>query len=128
MTTYSYTNNNRGLITGVSYTPPSGVASTPSVTYTYDAAGNRTSMTTAGGAGGSVTYHYDSLSRLSSENRTFLGLSGTYTLSYDTRGRNTAWEYDADGRFVSRNEPSPNGLTYHAGTLLLRRSGQLVRL
>src|SRR5205814_9935026 len=25
--------------------------------------------------------------------------------------RNPAWSYDADGRLVSRNEPSPNGLT-----------------
>lgn len=27
-------------------------------------------------------------------------------------GRNTAWSYDADGRLISRNELSPNGLTY----------------
>jgi hypothetical protein len=27
-------------------------------------------------------------------------------------GRNPAWLYDADGRLVSMNEPSPNGLTY----------------
>src|SRR5205085_4123596 len=43
---------------------------------------NRTTMTTGGGAGGGVTYHYHSLSRLSSEDRQFPGLSGTYTLSY----------------------------------------------
>src|SRR5207237_8446407 len=26
--------------------------------------------------------------------------------------RNPAWSYDSDGRLVSRNEESPNGLTY----------------
>lgn len=79
---YSY-NDPRGLLTGVSYTAPSGVTAPPSVTFSYDAAGNRSSMTTQGGAGGSVTYHYDTLSQLRSEDRQFPGLSGTYTLSYD---------------------------------------------
>src|SRR4026209_845222 len=31
---------------------------------------------------GATSYHYDSLSRLSSESRTFIGHSGTYTLNY----------------------------------------------
>src|SRR5207237_1246068 len=43
VTTYSY-NDNRHLVTGVSYTAPAGITTTPSVTFTYDAAGNRTRM------------------------------------------------------------------------------------
>ena len=42
-TTFSY--NNRDLVTGISYGVPSGVAATPNVSFAYDAAGNRTSMT-----------------------------------------------------------------------------------
>jgi YD repeat-containing protein len=80
VTTYSYTDP-RGLLTGITHAL-SG-SDTLSVTYSYDAAGNRSSMTTGTGAGGSVTYHYDTLSRLTSEGRQFPGLSGTYTLSYD---------------------------------------------
>jgi Tol biopolymer transport system component len=72
-------NNNRGLVNGINYYSPSGVASTPNVSFTYDAVGNRTSMTD--GLGG-ASYNFDSLSRLTSETRTFSGI-GSYTLSYD---------------------------------------------
>ena len=75
-TTYSY--NNRHLVTALSYGVPAGVAATPNVTYSYDAAGNRTGMTDGLG---SLSYSYDQLSRLISETRTFNGL-GAYTLSY----------------------------------------------
>jgi YD repeat-containing protein len=81
VTAYGY-NNGRHLVTGVSYSVPAGVAVPPSVTFGYDAAGNRTSMTTANNEGGSAAYHYDTLSRLTSEDRQFPGLSGTYVLSY----------------------------------------------
>jgi YD repeat-containing protein len=81
--TYVYNNNNRHLVNSVSYTAPSGVQATTTENFSYDGAGNRTSMTTDGGAGGGVTYHYDTLSRLTSEDRQFPGLSGTYTLSYE---------------------------------------------
>lgn len=82
--TITYTYNNRNLPASVAYGAPSGsnISVPPTATFSYDAAGNRTSMTTAGGAGGSVTYTYDALSRLTSEARQFPGLSGTYTLSY----------------------------------------------
>jgi YD repeat-containing protein len=58
------------------------VGTAPWVSYEYDAAGNRTSMTTKDNGGGGVTYAYDTLSRLTSEARTFPGLSSAYTLSY----------------------------------------------
>jgi YD repeat-containing protein len=75
--TYIY-NNNRGLVNGINYYSPSGVANTPNVSFTYDAAGNRTSMNDGLG---STSYNYDSLSRLTSETRTFD--VGSFTLSYD---------------------------------------------
>jgi YD repeat-containing protein len=81
--TFSY--NNRHQTTGISYSAPSGIISPAPVTYGYDAAGNRTSMTDGSG---SMTYHYDQLSRLTSEARAFtvstgtVAPTGTYTLSY----------------------------------------------
>ncbi len=64
---YSY--NGRGLITGITYYSPPWVQVTPNVTFSYDAAGNRTGMAEVGI--GSVSYSYDTLSRLQSETRTF---------------------------------------------------------
>jgi RHS repeat-associated protein len=75
--TFSY--NPRKLVTGVTFTVPSGVAATPNVTFGYDSAGNRTSMSTTES---SVTYGYDTASRMTSEMRTFNGVSGNFTLSY----------------------------------------------
>jgi YD repeat-containing protein len=69
-----------GGTTPVATEPQTGTA--PWVQYEYDAAGNRTSMTTKDNGGGGVTYAYDTLSRLTSEARTFPGLSSSYTLSY----------------------------------------------
>jgi YD repeat-containing protein len=48
--------------------------------FSYDAVGNRTSMSDSSGG---TTYLYNQLSQLTSETRTFAGLAGTYTLSYD---------------------------------------------
>ena len=75
--TFSY--NQRKLVTGITFTVPSGVAATPNVTFNYDAAGNRTSMSSSEST---VTYAYDTASRLTSEARTFSGLAGSFTLSY----------------------------------------------
>jgi YD repeat-containing protein len=81
--TYTY-NNNRGLVNGIAYSTPSGVTSTANVSFGYDAAGDRTSMTDGLG---SVSYNYDQLSRLTSETRYFSALSssptgGNYGISY----------------------------------------------
>ena len=107
VTTYSYTGNNRRLVTGVTHAL-SG-STTLSASFSYDAAGNRSSMTTSDG--GSVTYSYDSLSRLTSEARQFPGLSGTFTLSYQynlanalkqvsdvTGGTSFTYTFDTAGR------------------------------
>jgi YD repeat-containing protein len=81
-TTYTY--NNRRLITELSFDKtqalnPASIAETGNVSFTYDAAGNRTSMTDASG---SIAYTYDQYSRLVTEAQTFAGLSGTYHLNY----------------------------------------------
>lgn len=77
--TYAY--NARHLVTSVSYSVPSGSAIIvpAAVSYGYDAAGNRNSMTDGLG---SKSYTYNQQSRMMSETRTFTGI-GTFTLSYD---------------------------------------------
>jgi YD repeat-containing protein len=76
--TYAY-NDNRRLVTGVSYSAPAGITPTASVLFEYDAVGNRTSMTDGLG---SKSYNYNQLSQLTSETRTFTNV-GSFTLSYD---------------------------------------------
>src|SRR6185369_14405501 len=57
VSTYGYAGNNRGLVKTITHT----LAGSPtvSVSYNYDAAGNRTTMTDPSG---SVAYSYDQLS------------------------------------------------------------------
>jgi len=43
--TSTFTYNNRNLVTGITYGVPAGVAATSNVSFGYDAAGNRSSMT-----------------------------------------------------------------------------------
>jgi len=63
---------------------------------------------------GATSYHYDSLSRMSSESRTFTGYSGTYTLNYSHnlanaltvlsipfRSQQIGYNYDNAGRLSS---------------------------
>lgn len=75
--------------------PGQNVAQTPKVAFEYDAAGNRTKMTERDSADnrvvGSTTYHYDSLSRMDWEERTFDGLAGAYRLTYDYNHAGLAW-------------------------------------
>jgi YD repeat-containing protein len=73
--TFGY--NPRKLVTGIIFTVPSGVAPTPNMTMQYDAAGNRTSMSSSAST---ATYTYDTASRLTCEARTFNGLAGSFTL------------------------------------------------
>jgi YD repeat-containing protein len=70
--------NNRHLVTSITYSAPEGITPPSNVTYSYDAAGNRSSMTDGMG---SISYLYDQLSRLTSETRSFAGL-GTFPLTY----------------------------------------------
>ena len=65
-----YAYNNRGLLEEISWTVPqnSGIEIPPTVEFEYDNLGNRTFMSDGIG---SVDYDYDSLSRMSSEVRSF---------------------------------------------------------
>ena len=89
--TYGY-NNNRHLVSSITYPAaqnlPTGVAPTANVSFGYDAAGNRISMSDGSGT---MSYSYDQISRLSSETKTFNGLRLGYTLNY---GYNLAGEID----------------------------------
>ena len=94
-------------MTGITYGVPSGVAATPNVSFGYDAAGNRTSMTDGLG---SVSYVYNTISQLTSETRTFTGVAGTYALTYGYNlggelnsvtnqwGAQVGYTYDKTGR------------------------------
>ena len=118
------TYNSRHLITEISYTvpPSSQISVPPTITFTYDGAGNRTSMDDGAG---SIDYTYDSLSRLTSESREFTELSGSYALNYSYnlgnaltslsipfRSRQIGYNYDTAGR-LSGVTASGFSATYH---------------
>jgi YD repeat-containing protein len=98
----SYLYNSRKLVTDISYTVPQGsnISVTAPTHYTYDAVGNLTSMTDGTG---SMSYQYDPLSRLTSETRTFTGLSGSFALSYS---------YTLSGNVKSVSDPFGSTVNY----------------
>jgi RHS repeat-associated protein len=101
-TVYGY--NARQMTTSTSYdlsgvVAGQNVASTATASYTYDAAGNRTSMTDGMG---STTYHYNNLGLMDYEQRAFSGL-GTYQISY---------AYNAGGELTSVTNPWGAQVTY----------------
>jgi YD repeat-containing protein len=73
----TYTYNNRGLVTNISFNPNGApnVASFGPVSFTYDEAGNRLSMTDAAGF---TNYSYDNLSRMEWERRHFNDVTQNY--------------------------------------------------
>ncbi|MDQ3648674.1 MAG: hypothetical protein M3458_00055 [Acidobacteriota bacterium] len=132
--TYSY--NGRHLVTGISYGVPAGVAATPNVSFGYDSAGNRTSMTDGLG---SVTYSYNTLSRLQWEERTFTGV-GTFRLSYTYNlagqltsmtnpwGVQVGYQYDHTGLLRGVTGAGYGGVTSYASNLQYRASGAIKAL
>ncbi|HJP94768.1 MAG TPA: S8 family serine peptidase [Pyrinomonadaceae bacterium] len=127
--TFSY--NNRNLVTGISFGVPAGVAATPNVTFGYDAAANRTSMSDGLG---SVSYGYDQLSRVTSETRTFTGL-GSYALSYaynlagevtsitNPWGVQVGYSYDSTGRPTSVSGSGYAGVSSYVSSMSYRAFG-----
>ena len=129
--TQTFAYNNRHQTTGISYGAPggSGITVPASVSFTYDGAGNRLSM--SDGTGG-VNYQYTQLSQLESESRTINGLAGTKTLAYEynlagelkslTNSTNQRVNYGRDnlGRLNSVTgtnfsvSPMINSITYRA--------------
>jgi YD repeat-containing protein len=144
--TYGY--NARHLVTSLTYGVAAGKtktwADTAHVTYAYDAAGNRTSMTDGQGT---ATYHYDSLSRLDWEERNFTALPGTsdppayrLTYGYNVGGELTSitypsqfgspapqvsYAYDEAGRPSAVGGANYGGVTNYANTLRYRAFGAL---
>jgi YD repeat-containing protein len=86
--------NSRHLLTSITHT----LTGQPNVTasFSYDGAGNRSSMTDSLGT---TSYSYDELSRLTSETRGFTGLAN-YTLSY---------QYNRNNDLISLTSPSNPG-------------------
>ena len=129
--TFSY--NARHLVTGINYdvSQAPGVAATANVSYGYDAAGNRTSMTDGLG---SVSYVYDQLSRMTSETRTFTGV-GNFTLSYQynlagelTKITNpwnaeVSYNYDKSGRAISVGGANYYSVTSYVNNIAYRAFG-----
>lgn len=129
--TASYAYNGRHLVTGITYGVPAGVAATPNVSFGYDAAGNRTSMTDGLG---SVSYSYNTLSQLTSETRTFTGLGSfalnyTYNVSGELKSITNPWgvqvgyNYDKVGRITSVSGSGYVGLSSYVNSLSYRAFG-----
>ncbi|HVG33989.1 MAG TPA: S8 family serine peptidase, partial [Pyrinomonadaceae bacterium] len=132
--TYAY--NNRHLVTGITYVSPSGVVEpTANVSFGYDAAGNRTSMTDGLGQ---VGYQYDRLSQLKSETRTFNSgaLNGSsFALSYDynlagelTKVTNpwnvqVGYQYDRQGRVSGVTGANYGGVSSYINSIGYRAFG-----
>jgi YD repeat-containing protein len=106
---FSY--NNRHMVTLITYDRsyvPAGanVAAAANVSFAYDAAGNRTSMSDGLG---SKDYSYDQLSRLQWENRGFNGVTnpnatdGKFKLSYD---------YNLAGELKQITDPTNVSINY----------------
>ena len=97
-TTLTYDNANR--LTQRSYSD-----STPTVSFQYDAAGNRTQMTDGLGT---ATYTYDNMERRIDESRTLTGVTGTFTTEYG---------YNVKGNLTQATYPSGRVVdyTYAAG-------------
>ncbi|HYR74761.1 MAG TPA: S8 family serine peptidase [Pyrinomonadaceae bacterium] len=128
-TTLAY--NNRHLPTSITYGVPAGVAATANVSFGYDAAGNRTSMTDGLG---SVSYSYNTLSQLTSETRTFTGV-GSFALSYaynlvgELNSITNPWStqigynYDTVGRPTAVTGSGYGGVSSYVGSMAYRAFG-----
>lgn len=128
-TTFAY--NARQQPASITYGVPAGVAATSNVSFGYDAAGNRTSMTDGMG---SVSYAYDQLSRMTSETRTFSGV-GSFTLGYsynlagELTGITNPWNaqvgytYDATGRATSVSGANYGGVSSYVNSISYRAFG-----
>jgi len=139
-TTLGY--NGRHLLTSITYPGaqnlPAGVAARANVSYSYDAAGNRTTMDDGMGH---VDYSYDQLSRLLWENRHFNSVNNpnsadhNYKLSYgynlagnmtnitNPSGTEIAYNFDAVGRLTGVTGSSFANVTTYASNIQYRAWG-----
>jgi YD repeat-containing protein len=133
--TYIY-NNGRHLANEIHFSAPSGITTVSNVTFGYDAAGARNSMSDQSGT---LTYHYDQLSRLDWEERTFAGLAGSFRLSYaynlagelktitEPGGSYAEYGYDSVGR-LARVTGSGLGASQYVSSMQYRAWGALKSL
>lgn len=135
VTTYTYgiptTSEKRAVVTAIAYSVPSGsnIPDPSDVSFTYDAAGNRTEMTDGLGT---VAYVYDELSRLKSESRNFTDTlanepsTGVYKLEYayslsglksykDPFGESVTYTHDSVGRTTQVGASAFTGRTTSTG-------------
>jgi YD repeat-containing protein len=136
LTNYSY--NNRQLVKDITYSIPAhaNIAHTSSLSFTYDEAGHRTKMTDGSG---SVSYSYDTLSRLEWEERTFTNV-GSFKLSYgynlagevssitDPWGATVGYKYDEAGNLSAVNGYGYGNISTYASDLQYRAWGALKHL
>ncbi len=120
------------MLMGVSYTAPAGISTPSPVSFGYDAVGNRTAMSDGTGT---ISYGYNQLSRLTSETRTFTGLSNSYTISYsynlggeltnviDPSGAQVSYNYDSAGKLTSMPASGYPGVTNFLSNLQYRAFG-----
>ena len=99
--TFEY--NNRHLLTSISYSAPFGISVPSQVSFTYDAAGNRTSM--IDGLGGQ-TYQYNLLSQITQEARQLP--VGVFTINYT---------YNLAGQLTSVTDPFSASIFYTLNVL-----------
>jgi YD repeat-containing protein len=134
-TTYGY--NNRHQITSLTYNvsgdPTGQTTATANASFAYDAAGNRTSMSDGLG---SASYVYNNLAQMSSETRTFNGLS-SYTLSYSYNlagelssvtnpwGAQVGYGYDKAGRLQNVSGSGYAGVSNYANAFSYRAFGAI---
>ena len=144
VTNFAY--NSRGLLTGKSWTVPSGsnITDPADVSFSYDNLGNRTAMTDGLGT---QTYEYNSLSQMTAETRTFnesisnAPSSGNFRLEYtyaltgelkslkDPYGQQTNYAYDKAGRLSSvTDNGSFAGISTYASSPGYRAWGGLKNL
>jgi YD repeat-containing protein len=143
-----YYNNNRHLLTTILYRQPG--AADIDVSFTYDNAGNRIGMIDSQGRS---TYHYDTLSRMDEETRTFKKEDGTETIpfkltyAYNLAGQLTSikdhfqatvsYARDSEGRITAVNgsgynevldTPGGQEVTQYASNFTYRAWGALKHL
>ena len=131
--------NGRGSITQVSYIKPNGnPANGLTVTLGYDSAGNRISMTDSLG---SVSYTYDTWSRLLDETRTFNDITArSYSLdyTYNLAGQLTSladpfnghvfYSYDAAGQLATITGSGRNSVPTYLSSAQYRAFGDPKRI
>ena len=126
--TLSY--NSRHLLTNITYAWPGGGTVPTPVSFAYDAAGNRTSMTDGFG---SVSYNYDQLSRLTGETRGFsvggfpityaYNLGGKLTSITDPFGASFAYQRDPQGQLKTVTGSPYAGFTNYVTDVVYRAWG-----